>query len=148
MSSLLYNYCVNYWFAVHLFTQVSFSIFSPLSILSGNIKEFIRHNQLNTLFLQNSFLQNMLTIKSKSRKFCPSTVKIFESLFSWKQLPGIWLPSPMKKYKFWLFQDHEHGYLKMHMKTKRKPAQTIVLIVAVKVWNIMKRIQSYILCAT
>ena len=34
---------------------------------------------------------------------------------------------------FWLFQDHEYGYLEMHMKTKRKLAQTIVLIVDVKV---------------
>ena len=127
------NYCVNNWlsFAVHLFTQVSFCTLSPLSILSGNIKEFIRHNQLKTLFLQNSFLQNMLTMKSKSGKFCPSTVKIFKSF--WKQLPEIWLPFPMKKYNFWLFQDHEYGYLKMHTKTKRKLAQTIVLIVAVKV---------------
>ena len=70
------NYCVNNWlsFAVHLFTQVSFCTLSPLSILSGNIKEFICHNQLKTLFLQNSFLQNMLAMKSKSGKFCPSTV--------------------------------------------------------------------------
>ena len=30
---------------------------------------------------------------------------------------------------FWLSQDHEYGYLQMH----RKPAQAIVLIVAVKV---------------
>ena len=52
-------------------------------------------------------------------------VKIFKSLSFWKQLPGIWLPSPMKKYIIWLFQDHEYGYLQMHTKTKRKSAKQL-----------------------
>ena len=70
----------------------------------------------------------MLTMNSKSGKFCPLTVKISESLFlkaiAWKMIA-----LSHKEIYFWLSQDHEHGYLQMHL----KPAQTIVLIVAVKV---------------
>ena len=70
----------------------------------------------------------MLTMNSKSGNFCPLTVKISESLFL-KTIAWNMIALSHKEIYFWLSQDHEYGYLHMH----RKPAQTIVLIVAVKV---------------